>query len=69
MKGEESGNTQKVKEILIDCDGDALIFKVKQKGGACHNGYGSCFYRKLRDNRLKIIKKKIFNPSDMYGKR
>ena len=46
-KGATSGNTQEVKEILIDCDGDCLIMKVKQKGAACHTGNESCFYRSL----------------------
>jgi len=46
-KGETSGNIQKVKEIYLDCDGDALLFRVEQVGGACHDGYFSCFYRKL----------------------
>ena len=68
MKGEKCGNVQKVKEILIDCDGDVIIFRVEQKGGACHDGYRTCFYRKLGGNRFRIIRKKIFNPSDIYGK-
>src|SRR3954467_655540 len=47
-KGEESGNVQEVKEILVDCDQDAVLLKVKQIGGAaCHEGYQSCFFRKL----------------------
>src|SRR5258706_3775138 len=47
LKGESSGNIQKVKEIRIDCDGDCLVVKVHQIGGfACHTGYPSCFYRK-----------------------
>ena len=46
-KGETSGNTQRVLSILIDCDGDALIYLVDQKGNACHTGRRSCFYRTL----------------------
>ncbi|MFW5960320.1 MAG: phosphoribosyl-AMP cyclohydrolase [Chitinivibrionales bacterium] len=46
LKGETSGNVQKIREVYIDCDGDALLFKIEQKGGACHKGYVSCFYRK-----------------------
>src|SRR5687767_8609777 len=48
VKGEESGNTLIVKELLVDCDQDVVLLKVENLGGAaCHNGYKSCFYRKL----------------------
>ena len=47
LKGESSGNVQEVKEIYIDCDADAIIMKVDQKGAACHEGYRSCFFRQL----------------------
>src|SRR5688572_27081939 len=50
VKGEESGNAQLVKELLVDCDQDVVLLKVENVGGAaCHNGYKSCFYRKLAD--------------------
>jgi phosphoribosyl-AMP cyclohydrolase len=58
-KGETSGNTQKVKEIFIDCDGDALLFKIIQKGGACHKGYFSCFFRTRGDGEWTVIGNKI----------
>lgn len=47
VKGEESGNVQLVQSIHIDCDQDAVVVKVKQKGAACHNGFHNCFYRKV----------------------
>jgi len=47
LKGEDSGNKQKVLKILVDCDLDALIYLVEQKGAACHTGNRSCFYREL----------------------
>lgn len=47
VKGETSGHTQEVADILVDCDQDAVLLKVRQKGGACHTGRDSCFYRRL----------------------
>lgn len=47
MKGETSGNTQKVKNIMIDCDEDTILLQVEQKGNACHTGNRTCFYRKI----------------------
>jgi phosphoribosyl-AMP cyclohydrolase len=68
IKGESSGHLQKVREILTDCDKDAVILKIKQEGAACHKGYYSCFYREIEDNgQLKIIKEKIFQPENVYG--
>ncbi len=66
MKGEKSGNCQFVKEIYIDCDGDALLFKVEQKLGACHEGYYTCFFRKLENGEFKIVKEKVFEPKEVY---
>ena len=68
-KGEESGNVQKVKEILVDCDNDAVIFKIEQIGGAaCHTGYRSCFYTKINGDETEIVSEKVFDPSKVYGK-
>lgn len=68
LKGESSGHVQNVKELRVDCDMDALLIKVEQKGGACHTGYRSCFYRKGDKNGLKVTGKRIFNPDEVYGK-
>ena len=69
LKGESSGNIQEVKEILIDCDQDAVIYGVKQIGGAaCHTGHQTCFYRILHNGKLKIQGKKVFDPNTVYSK-
>lgn len=60
LKGETSGNFQRVCEVYIDCDADALLFKVDQTGAACHEGYKSCFFRKRADSSWAIVDKKIF---------
>lgn len=70
MKGETSGHVQEVREILIDCDEDAAVFKIHQVGGAaCHTGYNSCFYRRMEsDGDLTRIKaEKVFQPEQVYG--
>ncbi len=67
LKGETSGHFQEVKEIYIDCDGDTLLLKVDQIGGAsCHTGYRSCFHHKYEKGRWIISGKKIFNPKEVY---
>ena len=69
VKGEESGNIQKIKEILVDCDLDTVIFKVEQVGGAaCHEGYHSCFFRKLENDALRIVGERVFDPAEVYKK-
>ncbi|MBS3815447.1 MAG: phosphoribosyl-AMP cyclohydrolase [Hadesarchaea archaeon] len=66
LKGEESGHKQKLRELRIDCDNDALLLDVEQKGGACHKGYRSCFYRKIEDGEIVRIMEKEFNPEEVY---
>ena len=69
-KGEESGNVQLVKEILVDCDLDTVIFKVEQVGGAaCHEGYRSCFFRRLENGGLTVIGERVFDPKTVYKKK
>ena len=66
-KGESSGNLQEVKEILVDCDEDTVVFKINQIGdAACHVGYRSCFYRKVDGDKLVTVGEKVFNPEDVY---
>ena len=59
---------QKIKEILVDCDADCIVYKVDQLGGAaCHKGYPTCFFRKLEGDRLEIIETQVFDPAEVYG--
>ena len=68
-KGEESGNVQLVKEIFIDCDCDAILLKVEQIGGAaCHEGYHSCFFRKITPEGTEIVGERVFDPAEVYKK-
>jgi phosphoribosyl-AMP cyclohydrolase len=68
-KGEESGNVQIVVGIFIDCDADTVLLKVRQVGGtACHEGYKSCFFRKVDDGELTVVGERIFDPKKVYGK-
>jgi phosphoribosyl-AMP cyclohydrolase len=66
-KGEESGNYQNIREVLVDCDGDAVLLKVEQVGGAaCHEGYPSCFFRQMTPHGLKTIAERVFDPTQVY---
>ncbi|MFC4407923.1 phosphoribosyl-AMP cyclohydrolase [Haloarchaeobius iranensis] len=62
-KGGSSGHVQQVKEIRVDCDGDALLYRINQKGGACHTGHRSCFYRTIEG---ETIGEKVFDPDEVY---
>lgn len=76
MKGETSGHQQVVREILVDCDADAVVVKVEQlgpggaRGAACHEGYRSCFFRQVADHgELVTIGERVFDPAQVYGGR
>jgi phosphoribosyl-AMP cyclohydrolase len=81
VKGEESGNVQWVKELFTDCDQDVLLLKVEQSGDAnasCHNGYKSCFYRKVSDldaaaqgisYEMEFVSQRLFDPATVYKKK
>ena len=67
-KGETSGNTQKVKNIRLDCDHDVLLLEIEQIGGvACHTGRQSCFFEELRDGQWTITDPVLKDPREMYG--
>ena len=66
LKGETSGHFQHVKSIYYDCDKDTLLMKVEQIGGACHDGYRSCFYTEVEGENTKVVGQKVFNPEETY---
>lgn len=68
-KGETSGQTQRLVELQIDCDGDTLLVKVDQTGVACHTGRRSCFFRAVRGGGLETITAIEIDPGDLYGAR
>ncbi|MEW6061388.1 MAG: phosphoribosyl-AMP cyclohydrolase [Bacteroidota bacterium] len=71
-KGEESGNLQEVKSIHVDCDGDVVLLRVHQIGGAaCHTGHRTCFFREVIDegNSISETNDIVFDPKDVYKKR
>ena len=68
MKGESSGHTQDVQGVFCDCDADTLLVKVTQKDAACHQGYRSCFFRRLNaDGSSRVIAERLFDPKKVYG--
>lgn len=66
LKGESSGHTQEVRAVFIDCDKDCLLIRVRQHVAACHEGYRSCFFRRLENGTWNVIAEKIFEEGDVY---
>lgn len=68
-KGESSGHLLKVRELRIDCDADSLLVRVERVGpGVCHEGYRSCFYRRLEnDGGVTVMEERAFSPEEIYG--
>ena len=67
-KGEESGNVQEVHAVYLDCDADTILLEVRQIGGAaCHEGYASCFFRKITPDGCEVIGERLFDPKDVYS--
>ncbi|MDB5352286.1 MAG: phosphoribosyl-AMP cyclohydrolase [Planctomycetota bacterium] len=67
-KGGTSGHVQHVREIRLDCDADVLLILARQVGGACHEGYRSCFFRRVEaDGSLQVIAERVFRPEAIYG--
>lgn len=67
-KGESSGHVQRVREIYVDCDADAVLLKVEQTGAACHEGYQSCFFRRYENGTWKVVGTRVFDPKTVYKK-
>ncbi|MES9879411.1 MAG: phosphoribosyl-AMP cyclohydrolase [Sedimenticola sp.] len=68
-KGEESGNVQRVRELYIDCDGDAILMKIEQVGdAACHTGKRSCFFRRVDSGAVVDVGVQVFDPKEVYKK-
>jgi phosphoribosyl-AMP cyclohydrolase len=69
VKGESSGHRQKVRAIHVDCDGDTVLLRVEQEGGAaCHEGYPSCFFRRRSDAGWDVVERRVFDPAEVYKK-
>jgi len=63
QKGQSSGHVQRIEDIRVDCDGDAVLYRVHQDGGACHTGFESCFYRRPDG---EVVGERVFDPDDVY---
>ena len=69
LKGESSKHYQVIKEILVDCDADTVIYRVEQQGAAaCHKGYRSCFFRRVEGDAFRVKDERVFDPEEVYTK-
>jgi phosphoribosyl-AMP cyclohydrolase len=66
QKGEQSGHVQVVREVYIDCDCDTILLKV-DRGAACHEGYPTCFFRRVSAGGVEIVQERAFDPAAIYG--
>ena len=62
IKGESSGHVQHVKELYVDCDADCVLMKVEQTSAACHEGYRSCFFRRVEDGIWRVVAERVAEP-------
>jgi len=68
LKGESSGHRLVVKEISTDCDLDAVLIRVEAQGpGVCHEGYESCFFRRLENGEWQVSEQRTYDPKTVYG--
>ena len=70
LKGETSGNTQRLIRWFTDCDRDSLLFEVEQNSGACHTGYRTCFFQELDSSGepKQVFEERLFDPAKVYSK-
>lgn len=68
LKGESSGHIQEVRDVFIDCEGNSILFRIKQHVAGCHAGYMSCYYRRYdpKSDKLEICEEKVFDPDSVY---
>jgi len=67
-KGETSGHVQVVDSIFVDCDADVILVKARQRGGACHEGFHNCFFRRVdAAGGLEIVGRRVFDAEAVYG--
>ena len=66
QKGETSGHVQVIREVLADCEGKSLVLKVTQHIAACHAGYFTCYFRRLKRGRMVRVGRKVFDPTKVY---